>query len=117
MSDRFKSRTIRTNSHRNPTDPNPAIIASSTWRVFCQMWGTAGVGTTRPQRPSRFVSHRMSASIPNIKIPVSIWTNFDAVQAMIVIQSAETSQENLFSIDFGIKNRVPIHIGVDQDIG
>ena len=90
MSDRFKSRTIRTNSHRNPTDPNPAIIASSTWRVFCQMWGTAGVGTTRPQRPSRFVSHRMSASVADIKVPISIGADLDAVQAMIVIQATET---------------------------
>ena len=75
------------------------------------------VNASHAQGPAVFIGDNMAASVTGVEVPLTTRAGSDCVQAVVMILTTKTSEQGLFFIHLGIKHRISVNIGVNEQIG
>ena len=79
------------------------------------VWTPAAIGATEVECFTGLVSEDCSA-VPIVEVELSSGTSHQRVKPMIMIDSVESSENDLPFVDRWIKSQVPVHIGIGEEI-
>ena len=112
VGDHREARAVGLHPQTQPSSPHPPIVAHHAALILQVVRRAAGVEAAGTKRPPRSVGHDMRAGVAGVEVPTSIRSSDECMQPVVVIETAESGQQDLLLV----RRVVAVRVGVDDQV-